>query len=149
MIYLGEDAIGIATSLPIFGDVAKVEVGEYTPNTDETAAEVVISHSLGELPDFLLFFSDTIIALNESEVSYVINGTLVRQNTSNARDGFLCTLFTKENSTTYNRASGSTDLNAFLSNNNFTFFGNINSKLKANTTYHYIIGKFKGVTPNA
>ena len=149
MMYLGKDPVGLATSIPEFADIAKIECGNYTPSTDETAMEVRVSHSLGELPDFLLFFSDTITASNESEVSYTVNGTIVRQNTSNSYNGFVCTLFTVANKTTYNRIVGSIGLDSFLSDHSFTFFGNTDIKLKANTTYHYIIGKFKEVTPNA
>ena len=57
MMYLGSNAVGMATSLPQFADIAKIECGNYTPTTDELISSKTFNHNLGEVPDLILLYS--------------------------------------------------------------------------------------------
>ena len=70
MIYLGKDAVGLATSIPEFANLAKIEVGEYTPITDMSVSNVWFSHSLKEAPDFIFCRSD-IFTIEANSTQYL------------------------------------------------------------------------------
>ena len=154
MMYLGKDAIGLATSIPEFANIAKIECGNYTPTQDELITDVILNHSLGEIPDFLTVFIDP-ISLIAYDTSYLLCGTYYRSYDSEYVDNyyFLTTIYNKVNTTTTGSTYGGLVKESAMTNSTFTFphtkSGAYGATLKANTTYHYIIGKFKEVTANA
>ena len=151
MMYLGDKAVGIATSLPVFANVAKVEFGNYTPIEDEDVTTKYFSHSLGEIPDFIIFFATTFTIAYTYDVQYLITGSIIKKNIiGDANDCILNANMNKLNtagSTT--SARGSALLSDYSTNNSFRFFGATGAHLKAGITYNYVIGKFKEVTENA
>ena len=81
MMYLGENPVGLATSIPIFSDKVQIEYGEYTPQTDELVKTIDITHSLGVVPDFIIYSIEDIDLTNTYNVTYLLGGCLNRLNT--------------------------------------------------------------------
>lgn len=151
MMYLGQNAVGIATSLPIFGDKVKIEYGEYTPVEDEETMNTFIQHSINDIPDFLIYYTKDISVDEIYEVSYTLDGTVfptASPSDTNYTSYIVCRALVA-NSTNITITRGTTDITATYTNTTFRFFGPSGSKLKANAKYCYIVGKFKEVTPNA
>ena len=153
MMYLGQDAIGLNHTLPAIGQAAILESGTYTPQEDIKAIDVRIPHSLGELPDFCLYFSSEFTPNTTYDKTYCANGYFAKCNLMSpqrARTGFGSYL--RSNKQTNNSVINVwyDDLTNFFSTTDFTFPRyNSGEYLKGNITYYYIIGKFKEVTPNA
>ena len=153
MIYLGQDAIGLATSIPIFANLADIEMGEYTPTQDTLITEVSISHSLGKMPDFYLYYTTNFV-LGTYTPLYAIEGSYhplyIQDNIQKFTFTARCN---KTNSTAMNTMVGTMDKDTLALNgiddHTFKFIGNTTSLLKANVTYRYIIGINKEVIPNA
>ena len=151
MMYLGNQAVGIATSLPIFGDKVKIEYGEYTPTEDKDTMDTTIQHSINDVPDFFIYYTKDISVDEIYNVGYVLDGALfpaTPQSGKNYNSYVTCRTLT-ENSTNIGIVRGSLDITTTFTNTTFRFFGPTGSKLKANAKYCYIIGKFKEVTSNA
>ena len=153
MMYLGNDPVGLATSIPTFAQFGKVEMGEYTPETDVDPGSLYVSHSLGEQPDFLYYYSDTVDSLASDEYSYMCFGVVSKVHYKNGgvdpNTNALCScLYTKIGSTSLSVSETPVNVEDFIEPTRFRFAykTTISSRLKANITYHYIIGKFKEVT---
>ena len=72
MMYLGQDPVGLATSIPIFEQDMKIEYGEYIPENDIFPTDVVINHGLGAIPDFFLVQAVNIEITNTYEKKYLL-----------------------------------------------------------------------------
>lgn len=155
MMYLGKDPVGLATSIPVFGEKMEIEYGEYISTTDISIGDVVINHHLGVMPDFLFFIADSIELLNTYSAKYMIEGTIIKLNllqTTTTIDFHIAFRYIQANSTNVTGSSANmstTQIENFLNNNSFKFFGPSAGTLKANVKYNYIVGKFKEVTSNA
>ena len=155
MMYLGKDPVGLATSLPVFSDIAKIEFGEYTPSTDEDISTKSISHSLGEIPDFIICFAKFLDIDTTWTDAYLISGYACPANVplfnSYSRDTLVqifrtvpgSGLNTNSQTQSYFKSDRSTNNSFYL-----PYHSSITTKLKANITYYYVIGKFKEVTAN-
>ena len=164
MMYLGSNAVGLATSIPSFADIAKIECGNYTPTTDEDVADTWISHSLGVMPDFVLFVANNFTLTTASATKYLESGAIYKsaaiasmysEYEVNSR---YILQYSKSNSITELASSGGmviieNQISASGHDGAAEFrFPKLTSGgpiLKANVTYHYVIGKFKEVTNNA
>lgn len=151
MMYLGKDPIGMVTSLPVFNQIAQIEVGNYKSLTDENASETTIAHSLGDYPDFVFYYCDS-MEMSESYTDiYLIFGLYCSPNLSSYAYPMLryC-VKTNPSKTTVGASLGTGPISNYASTESFHFpYKDNTDKLKANTIYHYIIGKFKEVTSNA
>lgn len=154
MMYLGDQAVGIATSIPIFGDIAKIECGKYTPIEDEIPSNVNIPHSLNSVPDFACYFTDSKIPVSESyEYTYLLSGFIYPINiewSSLTTDSLKQVFFLKKQQSGASYSNTTANMSSYVNSTYFNFFtANSTDRLKAGTTYNYVIGKFKEVTPNA
>lgn len=153
MIYLGNDPVGLTTSIPKFANIAKIECGDYTPTTDISPDEVSIPHSLGEIPDFFCYYCDDIEGLNNYQYTYVLNGFIYPLHyvlSGINQDSISQTIQTKINSVGLGYSTTLVNMNAYANNTSFIFMKKADTdRLKANITYHYVVGKFKEVTSNA
>lgn len=153
MMYLGDKAVGINNTLPQIGHTALLESGEYTPTEDVTSSSIHIPHSLGVVPDFVLVISDEFTATTDLTDRYISNGYCGKTNliASNVSTSGFCAY--RENWPSDTRSWQSIeniDYTKFLHETNFEIpYYNSSDKLKAEITYHYVLGKFKEVTPNA
>lgn len=157
MIYLGSDPVGITTSIPKFADIAKIEVGEYTPEQDELIRTMTpLTHSLGVVPDFILVYTDPISREGANwPKTYLHSSHAVPYQNSTYFDTYyqVTEHVAKINSTTTSVASATT-ARSYVANE-LTFIIPIydgtsgTTTLKGGITYHYVMGKFKEVTPNA
>ena len=157
MIYLGSNPVGIATSLPIFGDIVNIEVGEYTPIEDTLVSSVTFNHNLNTTPDFIYIYSEPIARTSETwQNEYLLQSNATNLTfTENVGNDYytFCLLRTKINATSYNSTFSAALKSDFTTATSFKIIlaGSLINTcyFKANTTYHYIIGKYKEVTPNA
>ena len=149
MMYLGNQAVGIATSLPEFADIAKIECGNYTPESDTAITEVNILHSLGEVPDFIIYYTNDIVS-GIYEYQYLICGSCFNVTLSSSFSGVRHCLHTQINSSQIGTNTTAKTPSAYSTEASFKLpYASETNYVKANTTYHYVIGKFKEVTPNA
>ena len=153
MMYLGNNPVGLATSIPTFAQFGKVEMGEYTPETDIKWSEVRFNHSLGAVPDFIVFYSDKIDITTSYNTSYLVSTSVVRRKANSASDSLGNVCVTRIGEAGVNHGRGGLFFNGtyVASDTYFYAVGSSmgyadESRLKANTTYHYIVGKFKEVT---
>ena len=153
MMYLGNNPIGLVTSLPIFNDKIEIEYGEYTPTVDEDVISSYFSHSLGRAYDFIFYTSNGINMVNEDSI-YLIGGLIYNNFTNYTYPINIITYYKGANSTLVSNTrgaiasmSGTHDANHNIESY-CRLFGPTNCKLKANVTYRYILGYFKEVTPN-
>lgn len=149
MMYLGQDPIGLATSIPIFGDKVEIEYGEYIAENDITTSNVTIHHNLGAIPDFVLIQTNN-IEIKSYEKNYLLCCMVIKL--SPTTSAIIARSITA-NSTNYGASNVVTTTSAasvFSNDSTVQFFGPGSSNyIKANVVYHYIIGKYKEVTPNA
>ena len=151
MMYLGNQAVGIATSLPQFADIAKVEIGTYKSNSDTIASMARIQHSLGEVPDFIFTYCDTFPSSSSYEDIYLMNCYCCKTYPSvMSSPGITTILKTRTGSKNVATAIFTKMPSDYSSSSDFCFpYQNDTEKLLANIEYHYVIGKFKEVTSNA
>jgi len=153
MMYLGNQAVGINHSLPPIGHAALLESGEYTPSEDVNSSSIHIPHSLGVIPDFILVISDEFTATTDLTDRYISNSYCGKSNliTSNISASGFCAYRTNLPQDTRSWQSiEHIDYTKFLHETNFEIpYYNTQDKLKSGITYHYVLGKFKEVTPNA
>lgn len=157
MMYLGNNPIGIATSLPIFGDKVSIEYNTYTPIEDTLVSTVTFNHNLGTIPDFIYIYTDPISHGEDNwEQDYLLqsNATNLVFINNNADNYYtFCMMRTKINTTSYASSYGGLEKANFVSATSFKVGIGVTMTdtlyFKANTTYHYILGKLKEVTPNA
>lgn len=155
MMYLGNDPVGLATSLPVFSDKAQIEIGIYIPDDDINVTDnpIYINHNLGVVPDFIFFNSIGIRVTTEHDKKYILSGSI--QIYANGEMGAIAARTTNINaasivSVSANNAASVYIDNNFITNSNFKFFGHsTNSYVKKDIPYYYIVGKFKEVTSNA
>ena len=145
MIYLGNQAVGLATSLPVFSDIAQIEIGSYTPTVDESVSTKTFTHSLGTIPDFILWFTtDLIVASEENQVAYMVNGYIATRNVQNSDySAGTCANYTLANQAKARATASNSQLTIWTTDSTFKFFDVSDIFLKANVKYNYIIGKFK------
>lgn len=154
MMYLGNQAVGIATSLPEFADIAKIECGNYTPTEDENPNNIYIPHSLGEIPDFIVYQSTGVAVSDSYQYTYLISGIIYIVPVLNypefPSDSFYQSIFARKQQKGIAYSNILVNMSNFATTSNFLFpRAQATDRLKANVTYHYVIGKFKEVTPNA
>ena len=151
MMYLGDQAVGLATSLPIFGDIAKIECGEYTPTTDMTSNDRWFNHSLGVIPDFILVFTSGMSGSATASNTYLVNFLVTKHDFVNASSNGNCfKSMTKLNATTLSLTARMSAMSNVATTSQFMMnIPNGTELFQANVTYYYIIGKFKEVTSNA
>lgn len=152
MMYLGDNPVGLATSIPVFSDKADIEYGEYIPETDILIynGTLFIPHSIGTLPDFIIVTAD-IKPLESCATKYLGNLIYCRANDEAYHVYFRTT---KSNSTNWLTSSGILDTTQiqeveYISDSYFKLVGPQETYVKTNTIYHYTVGKFKEVTPSA
>lgn len=148
MIYLGENAIGLNHMISQIGSAARIECGAYTPTEDESVVETVLNHSLGVIPDFLITFIDP-ITIQSYNTSYLFAGAYYSSYDENYPTYyFVNTIYNIENATNTGSMYGGIQKESAMTSTTFTFPHTPSATttkgrtLKANTTYHYIIGKF-------
>ena len=150
MMYLGQDPVGLATSIPIFEKDMKIEYGEYIPENDIYSGDVIINHGLGAIPDFFLAQAVDIELINTYQKNYLLYCMVIKCAPNSA---VIITRGINANATTYasvNTITTLTNASSFSNESNVKFFGQGSDVyLKAGVKYHYIIGKYKEVTPNA
>ena len=152
MMYLGKDPIGLATSIPEFGNIAKIEIGEYTPLTDVVASETQIQHSLGIVPDFILYYCNEFTTSDQYIDTYIMSGFCTKTNFTNNENvtGTGCIFKSNPGKISLAYSPITNDPSSFSTSSVFYLCYKLTTdKLKAGITYHYILGKFKEVTPNA
>ena len=151
MMYLGNQAVGMATSLPVFGDIAKIEMGTYIPTSDIASASLWFNHSLGKVPDFIIIYTREMSASATATNTYLVNFLVIKHEFIGASaDGNCFKSMTKLNTTTLSMSARMLSLDKVATSSQFLM--NIPESVelfKANVTYHYIIGNFKEVTSNA
>ena len=152
MMYLGDNPIGLATSIPIFSDKVEIEYGEYTPETDIPIynSTLFIPHNIGTIPDFVIVAAD----IPESDTYTVKYLGLLSYCRANSESYHVFIRVIKPGTSNWATSSGITTNTytqevQYLSDSNFKIIGPSEAYVKANVTYHYIVGKFKEVTPNA
>lgn len=164
MMYLGKDAVGLATSIPIFGNLAQIEVGEYTPTSDTSISNVWFSHSLKTAPDFIFCRADnfTIEASStqylESSIACISSVITQAYSSSNVTGSYFIRLTKANAANTLTSAQGIVIIENYISSAGHDITNEIrlpaitqvNIHFKAGVTYHYVLGKFKTeVTSNA
>ena len=87
MMYLGKDPVGLATSIPEFANIAKIEVGRYIPTEDITVSNLWIQHSLGVEPDFILYQSNITSSTSNLSGTNLILGTVIKTDMLNQYNG--------------------------------------------------------------
>ena len=157
MMYLGNQAVGMATSLPIFNDKVEIEYGEYVPENDIDINNnpVSISHNLGAVPDFIYFFTPNIEIKDTYSKIYLICYMAIFIKKDDVMHVYVRGI--KPNSTSMINIGSNVTRESWINSNwsstsNFLIICNHATNicnLKANVKYHYIIGKFKEVTSNA
>ena len=150
MMYLGQDPVGLATSIPIFEQDMKIEYGEYIPENDIFPTDVVINHGLGAIPDFFLVQAVNIEITNTYEKKYLLYCMVIKCAPNSVA---IITRGINANATTYATVNATTPLtnaSSFSNESYVKFFGQgSDTYLKAGVKYHYIIGKYKEVSPSA
>ena len=144
MMYLGNNAVALTNSIPSFANLAKVEIGTYTPTQDEDTATTAISHSLGEVPNVLVFFADEITPSASDTSKYIVLAVKTKYNVTTANyRGYVTIVFTNPGATTTSRIVGTDNSTNNFTTTQFYVSAATDHKLKANTTYHYLIGKIR------
>lgn len=127
-----------------------VEFGTYTPTEDVLAAQVNIQHSLGTVPDFVVVMSDEFTSSSEFTKMYIGNAYCSKVNLRYANGNQLSGYCARVSNNPTN-PSGSQAFNVVTNYTNMlhTDYFNIpyyradSDYLKANLTYHYVIGTFQ------
>ena len=154
MMYLGDQAVGLATSLPVFSDKVQIETGIYIPDDDikATTNPVTIYHNIGTIPDFI-FVQAFGLTVNDSydkkyallcsfqkigdNYASIVTRALTAGNTTSQSNNIWSTVETFVNS-------------GFVSNSSFRILTpGSDSYFKKGIPYYYVVGKFKEVTLNA
>lgn len=124
-----------------------VETGTYTPETDENASGIHISHSLGVVPDFVLVIADAFQAIASDANKYIANSSCAKTNliASNvSKTGFAVYMTNFNGMDTSWQTFEYVDHTKFLHESSFEVpYYSSSDKLKAGITYHYVIGSFE------
>ena len=147
MMYLGDKAVGLPYLLPYLGNKALIETGEYTPEEDINVPKVRITHNLGVIPDFCIYFSDAFESTASDERVYCANGYFSKIGLQSAQTdntkGFGYYVRANKGSTSAVMNSWQDVMTNFFTNYDFTFPRyNSGEYLKSGITYHWVIGKF-------
>lgn len=144
MIYLGKDPVGLATSIPEFANIAKMECGTFIVEQDTLADGYIINHNLGIIPDFFMCYpAETFIT--DTDKNYLVQTTFTQWPTQEGNDYYAYINYALPMSLSGGGYSKST----LASGSSFKLYNNKSLYLKANIKYFYIVGKYKEVTVNA
>lgn len=138
----GVDILGVIGTLATGGGlpegIAAVSVGTYTPVSESTSA-VNIPHDLGEIPDFGVMYAEgEITSANFS--TYICAYALMPQ-LDGTQKGMRIWRYGSANGNSFSHSGASVYA---ATNTDTTFMVNQSSsmKLKAGTTYKFVVGKF-------
>ena len=144
MMYLGDQAVGLATSLPEFADIAKIECGTFIVEEDTLANDYIINHNLGIIPDFFQCYAAQAFTNDTSKV-YLIQTSFTQWPSQEASNYYAFSNYAIP--TALN--GGGVQKSNLASDSSFRLYNAKSLYLKANIKYFYILGKLKEVTPNA
>lgn len=144
MMYLGKDAVGLATSIPEFANIAKIECGTFIVEEDTLANDYIINHNLGIIPDFFLCYAAQAFTNNTSKV-YLIQISFTQWPSQEASDYYAFSHYATP--TALN--GGGVRKSNLASGSSFKLYNVKSLYLKANIKYFYVLGNLKEVTSNA
>ena len=128
------------------GATKLVETGSFTPETDVSAKDTPIQHSLGVTPEFIIVMADEFTALTSMTVRYIANCYFSKTNfkASNVTGSYFAWYLTNWNTRDTLWASHEQLPTAKFANDSTFFvpYYNANDKLKAGIAYHYVIGTY-------
>ncbi len=149
MMYLGDKAVGLNHIFTQIGSAAKIETGIYIP-TDSTHSSFEIQHSLGSMPDFILYWTES--SSTASTISQPLYGVIMRVNSSTISGTAAMYLLRTNGQGSNGTTSGTaTQATAWMNDTIFKLICTSSSTFQKDQKYYYVIGKFntQEVTPNA